>query len=63
MTPEQTTNMSRSKKKYPNGTPRGGTPGKATDTGFGAKGNCNTSKKNYRAITAAWQSANGNRAQ
>jgi len=45
-------NMARSKKKYSNGTTRGGTPGKATDTGFGASGNKNATKKNYARVAA-----------
>jgi len=44
--------MARSKKKYSNGTTRGGTPGKATDTGFGASGNKNATKKNYARVAA-----------
>ena len=48
--------MARTRKKYgthtriPKHPPqmRGGTPGSATDTGFGAKGNQRTAKKVYR---------------
>lgn len=39
--------MARLKKKYSNGQPRGGTPGKATDTAFGAKGNKHKSAHRY----------------
>lgn len=48
--------MARTRKKYGTRTRqpgkvtqlRGGTPGSATDTGFGAKGNQRTSKKIYK---------------
>lgn len=45
--------MSRTKKLYPSGQNRGGTPGRSTDTGFGAKGNLHRTAKNYGKVSAA----------
>ena len=52
--------MARTKKKYSTHTRqpgiahqmRGGTPGQATDTGFGAKGNLHRSQKRYKTPVA-----------
>lgn len=42
--------MARTKKKYSNGTPRGGVKGLAVVSSYGAPGNYNKSKKNYPRI-------------
>ena len=45
--------MARTKKKYGNGSSRGGTPGKPTPTAHGAPKNENRTKKNYAKVAMA----------
>lgn len=47
--------MAKQKKVYSGNRNRGGTPGKATDTGFAASGNLNKSKKNYRGSNGVFR--------